>query len=314
MTTYEERRAVTLEEERDAIAAGWSRTAQQRVRLVEHLAQLQIRFEVQGGRGFKDWLRAATVPDSGERVFSYGTVYNILDGITAVRHGVTASGVSELAAIGRQLRKGHTVEEALRLVSEGKRKAEAAGDAGINVSSIPTPSEAVGEVAEALVRVKRAFELSNLTPPPTEELTLTALRIINRHTPEELGAFIRSAEGAGRAPLQQPGTLTPLSMAAWLAARSPRVCQYPGCGSPATELHHVPLPDLQKRSDVLADHNLLDLCLRHHQSGGVSAAHGTAGLEGWARDGWGGYDRLLAFLYTQHVRWTRELLATRGNA
>ncbi len=297
-------RTETLEQQRDAAAARYSRTSKERVEVARLVNKLEIAYGLQAGRGFVAWLEKGG--------FGHSTAINLRNAGRALASGMesTADSVTELAELGALLNRGKPRDEVKEIQQGNAARRVLAQEAGIGLNSAPFPSEHIDEVAAALVAVKQGYEKSNLTIPDTPELTLMMARIVN-DTPN-LPALVARMEGSPPAPLPLPGILAPLAYYSHLAGRTPRTCQHPRCGAPAAQLHHVPIwDDLPKRGHALESANVLDLCLRHHQTGGHAAAHGPAGFERWAEEGWGSTARLFAAMFREYVIWTQALLDTR---
>lgn len=295
------RQALTLEDERDAQARRLSATGLEREDIARHTHDILTRFNLQGGRHPVKWLEAGG--------YSHGHAIDMRDAGWALAHHMpSGAGVSALAAQGRLMQtQGLSVVQVLMLTDEGNLRKAAAAAAGIGLGKLKYPEAASEELAGIYMHLAHMQKLAGLDPADLPEQTLTLLRLAASDlTPERLQALEGETPPSGS--VAKPDAMPPTFLS-HLRNRSPRTCEYPGCGAPGEEIHHLPLwPQLTKRGHHLDTVNVVDLCQRHHATGGQAAAHGTAGYQTWAERGWGSVERLTASRFLAYAEFAESAL------
>lgn len=275
------RPALTLEQQAAAIGHRYSRTSAERETIATDAHRLLTTYEMQGGRYALKWLES-------HAGLSHSTAVNLRDAGLALSRGAQAGqGVSQLAIVGRWLRKGKTLSEAQQIATDSAARKAAADAAGIGVASVKYPSTSAEDMASAYADTAQTIIDEGLTVPDVPELTATLVQIGAAHaTPAVLREVLTGSGQPEKAKSDIPAPA--LDYYGWLARQPCAVC-----GVPGVELHHLRQPDLPghaggRRFKDDARELLLPLCPRHHQHA-ADAAHQTRQAD-WSRATFGRED------------------------
>lgn len=264
----------SLELQAAQLGARYSRTSAEREQIAEDVHALLTAYEAQGGRSSIQWLRR-------HMGVSHGSAWNLRDAGRAIKEGAPrGSGVSHLALIGRYLRQGKSLQDALSTAADAQKRQEAAQEAQIGVGKVKFPTNLTDEMADGYNTLARTYQQAGLTPPPLEEMTVTMTRLaVSELTPQKLRA-VELGEAIGTGKVEESST-NPPSFYSWLAAQT---CAC--CGDSGVQLHHLLVPQLTDSEAGRRHHDhkelelLIPLCPRHHGHA-RDAAHGSRQNE-WA--------------------------------
>lgn len=254
----------SLEMQAQQLGARYSLTSSEREVIAADVHALLTAYELQGGRYPIEWLKR-------HMKVSHGHAVNLRNAGLAISRGApTGTGVSHLAQIGVYIRRGMSLPDALSTAADGKKRQEAAQQAGIGVGKVSYPTDLAPEMASSYNTLARTYAAAGLTPPPVEEMTVMMSRLaISDLTPAKLRA-VELGEAIGT--VAKPDSVPIPSFYEWLHQQP---CAISGVSG--VELHHLHVPgttntEQGRRHADKTQELLLPLSPRYHQTA-RQAAH-----------------------------------------
>lgn len=297
----------TLEQQAAGLGQRYSKTSAEREAIARDAWGLLLAYEAQGGSHSLRWLEQ-------HAGLSHSTASNLRDAGRALKMGAQpGQGVSQLAIVGRWLRKGKSLAEAQQIADDSAARKAAADAAGIGVASVKYPSHEAGSMAAAYTDTVQTLNAEGLPVPELPELTATLVQIGAQHaTPEVLREVMTGSRQPEK--VKSDIHLPALTFYDWLARQPCAVCQMPG--ELRVELHHVRTFDIgdqvggRRFKHDQGKELLLPLCPRHHRTA-QDAAH-AEGQDAWSTRHFGRPDAVYVLAARYLSSWAGENQLLRG--
>lgn len=249
----------SLELEAQQLGAAYSRTSAEREEIAVMIDDLIQRYEGQGGRFALKWV-------TRHAGLSHATASSMRDAGYAIRKGAQrGQGVTTLATVGRQLRKGKTLAKAQHIATDLEARREATYAAGIGLGKVQYPSELGIEMANSYTALAQTLHAAGLPQQDVPEMTVTLTRLaLQAMTPGNL-QLVEAGGPLYHGHLPLPGEHVRSDFYSWLARQECARCGVPGC-----HIHHVHVGDLPNAPGGRRHHDhkdrelLIPYCPRCH--------------------------------------------------